>query len=387
MNVTPTMRPATTRLPAGSRRVTTTCKACGKSMEIHYPEAATTWKAKCPACDQNVAIALVNGRKCLIFDVRGHRTIERIGLTDQRRRFLRARCYACDTELVLPEQEMGRLKRCHKCGLEYAVREDGEIHYETNVRINEMMTTYREKTQVSTGYVANKAMAFFAAEEPPPTLPATVLEGETARLTAEVAELTDQLLLMTQERELLLKERELSENKIRVHEEAVRALDGEMAKAARLEEECRVLEERLARADLVTQPVVGEDPAALRERIRELEQENAQLVLRLTARNETTPPPDEGSVTERDPDEPWYCEEGEESAIHADDALGQAQRILGIRGQPTTERIKIAFRRRVKRYHPDRVSSLGVELRDLAHRKMQEINRAYAMLMKEYRHA
>ncbi|MBF0296534.1 MAG: DnaJ domain-containing protein [Magnetococcales bacterium] len=340
--------------------------------------------------------------------------MERIGLTDQRRRFLRARCYACDTELVLPEQEMGRLKRCHKCGLEYTMREDGEIHYETTVRINEVMATYREKTQISTGYIANKAMAFFAPEEPQPTPPENVKEDETGQWAREVAELTDQLLQLTRERELLLEERELSENKIRIHEEAVRALDGEMAKAARLDEELQRtretlrqtqeerkrlekrilalsesvnrLEERLARADKVVQPA-GENPAALQERIRELEQENAQLTLRLAAHNEATMPCDQGSVTECEPDEPWYCEEGEESAIHADNELGRAQRTLGIRGQPTTERIKIAFRRRVKRYHPDRVSSLGTELRDLAHRKMQEINRAYAILMKEYRNA
>lgn len=51
--------------------------------------------------------------------------------------------------------------------------------------------------------------------------------------------------------------------------------------------------------------------------------------------------------------------------------------VLGVaRGAPADE-IAAAYRRRMKEYHPDRVSGLGDELQRVAHEKTLEIQRAY----------
>ncbi|MBF0271635.1 MAG: DnaJ domain-containing protein [Magnetococcales bacterium] len=498
--IAPARRVEEAVLPPGMRRVKSTCKACGKSLGIKYPEAVTCWKVQCPSCGQVIAIELVGGRKCLVFNVQGRRTVERIGLTDQRRRFFRARCFVCDETLVVPESEAGRLRGCHGCGLEYTVREEGEVYYETAVRINDEMTTYREKVQESSGYLTNKNTAFFLGEEPGPgqkggrsgiepsaTLLALRRESEQLRvdyrqalaekeaLTRKLAQeqervsalengaeaglevcvtgLQARLAELVRERDRIGEERDVLQNRMQAHNEALRALDEELAKRARLESrltqleaslrrseesvevlrrerdgarlvlqasetaqaqakeglrqaleerkglEARLLaareavarlEERLARADQGSGSVHG-------ARLRELEAENARLAARVAegerllqrARDlerevERLRAPGAGEMTELEEGESWYCEEGQEGCIRADSEVGMARRVLGLKGQPTVARIKTAFRRRVKRYHPDRVTSLGLDLRDLAHKKMQEINRAYGLLMKEY---
>jgi len=52
-------------------------------------------------------------------------------------------------------------------------------------------------------------------------------------------------------------------------------------------------------------------------------------------------------------------------------------RILEIEPGATEEEITRAYRTQMKRYHPDRVEGLGDELRELAHSKTREIQRAY----------
>ena len=54
--------------------------------------------------------------------------------------------------------------------------------------------------------------------------------------------------------------------------------------------------------------------------------------------------------------------------------------VLEIARDATREEIHNAFREQMKRYHPDRVSHLGEELREVAERKTKDINRAYQML-------
>lgn len=54
--------------------------------------------------------------------------------------------------------------------------------------------------------------------------------------------------------------------------------------------------------------------------------------------------------------------------------------VLGIRPGATIDQIKAAYRIKIKEYHPDQVERLGPELRELAKRKTQEINRAFEML-------
>jgi len=53
--------------------------------------------------------------------------------------------------------------------------------------------------------------------------------------------------------------------------------------------------------------------------------------------------------------------------------------ILHVDRNATAGQIKEAFRREISKYHPDRVESLGIELRELADRKAKEVNGAYAV--------
>lgn len=58
--------------------------------------------------------------------------------------------------------------------------------------------------------------------------------------------------------------------------------------------------------------------------------------------------------------------------------------ILGVRPDASTDEIKAAYRRAVAKYHPDKVTHLGKEFQEMAHRKLLAIQRAYEALMKRY---
>ena len=51
--------------------------------------------------------------------------------------------------------------------------------------------------------------------------------------------------------------------------------------------------------------------------------------------------------------------------------------ILGVASTATAEQIRDAYKHLVSKYHPDKVDSLGQELKDLAEHKTQEITLAY----------
>jgi len=57
---------------------------------------------------------------------------------------------------------------------------------------------------------------------------------------------------------------------------------------------------------------------------------------------------------------------------------------LGVRPDASFNEIRQAYRERMKEYHPDRVASLGAELRTLAERKAKEINMVFEDLKKRY---
>lgn len=54
--------------------------------------------------------------------------------------------------------------------------------------------------------------------------------------------------------------------------------------------------------------------------------------------------------------------------------------VLGVPRDASREAIAQAYRERLKEYHPDRVATLGPELRELAHRKTVDIQRAWELL-------
>lgn len=66
-----------------------------------------------------------------------------------------------------------------------------------------------------------------------------------------------------------------------------------------------------------------------------------------------------------------------ESAESADSGPIPWHDVLGVSPRASLEEVQSAYRERIGKYHPDKVASLGQELRDLAEAKSKEINRAY----------
>lgn len=62
------------------------------------------------------------------------------------------------------------------------------------------------------------------------------------------------------------------------------------------------------------------------------------------------------------------------------EAAWDPYRILEVRRGASRDEITRAYREQMKRYHPDRVSGLGDELQEVAHRKTLDIQRAYIEL-------
>ena len=56
-------------------------------------------------------------------------------------------------------------------------------------------------------------------------------------------------------------------------------------------------------------------------------------------------------------------------------------KILGVEPGASPDEIKAAYRRTVGKYHPDKVTHLGKEFQEMAHRKLVAIQRAYESLM------
>ena len=67
-----------------------------------------------------------------------------------------------------------------------------------------------------------------------------------------------------------------------------------------------------------------------------------------------------------------------DSELSFDDACA----VLGININSSVDEIKIAYKTKVKEYHPDKVSGLGDELQILAMQKTQQINSAYNIIKK-----
>jgi DnaJ like chaperone protein len=58
-------------------------------------------------------------------------------------------------------------------------------------------------------------------------------------------------------------------------------------------------------------------------------------------------------------------------------------KILEIKSTAADTEVKAAYRKLVKQYHPDKVSHLGKEFRELAEKKFKEINQAYERIKSE----
>ena len=62
---------------------------------------------------------------------------------------------------------------------------------------------------------------------------------------------------------------------------------------------------------------------------------------------------------------------------------GAAYKVLQITQDATDDEVKKAFREMAKKYHPDRVASLGDDIRKAAERKFQKVNEAYETIKHE----
>jgi DnaJ like chaperone protein len=60
-----------------------------------------------------------------------------------------------------------------------------------------------------------------------------------------------------------------------------------------------------------------------------------------------------------------------------------AYKILGISSSATDEEVKRAYREMARKYHPDKVSHLGEEVKKAAEKKFQKVNEAYEAIKKE----
>ena len=56
--------------------------------------------------------------------------------------------------------------------------------------------------------------------------------------------------------------------------------------------------------------------------------------------------------------------------------------VLGVSEWASVEDVTAAWRTRMAQYHPDKVATLGPEIRELAERKAREINQAYEDAMR-----
>jgi hypothetical protein len=74
--------------------------------------------------------------------------------------------------------------------------------------------------------------------------------------------------------------------------------------------------------------------------------------------------------------------EGHRAAGAEDRRETDPYRVLEIERGASLEEIHRAYRRQVARYHPDKVSHLGTEFQDLAHRKFVQIKSAYEELLR-----
>lgn len=63
--------------------------------------------------------------------------------------------------------------------------------------------------------------------------------------------------------------------------------------------------------------------------------------------------------------------------------VDSAYKILGIEINATDDEVKKAYREMAKKYHPDKVSYLGEDVRKSAEQKLQEVNEAYDKIRKQ----
>ena len=71
-----------------------------------------------------------------------------------------------------------------------------------------------------------------------------------------------------------------------------------------------------------------------------------------------------------------------ESGARADSNIEDAYKVLGIPPTATDDEVKAAYRKMALKHHPDRVATLGEDIRKAAEKKFQDINDAKERIFK-----
>jgi len=75
----------------------------------------------------------------------------------------------------------------------------------------------------------------------------------------------------------------------------------------------------------------------------------------------------------------------EQTELRGGDQLAPWNIVLEVSVDASVEEIRAAYLRRISEYHPDKVASLGREIREVAERRSKEINAAYSFAMEQRR--
>lgn len=86
---------------------------------------------------------------------------------------------------------------------------------------------------------------------------------------------------------------------------------------------------------------------------------------------------DQGYWRDRD-DPPPHASRAHAEGVHA------WYEVLQVPAYASFDEVKLAYRRRIAEYHPDKTSTLGDELRVLAEAKTKEINTAYDTALRAF---
>ena len=65
------------------------------------------------------------------------------------------------------------------------------------------------------------------------------------------------------------------------------------------------------------------------------------------------------------------------------ESLDEAYKVLEIDSSATDDEVKAAYRKMALKHHPDRVATLGEDIRRAAEQKLQKINEAKERIYKE----